>query len=585
MGSLGRERLSEAQGEAKDLSFSAQEEESDGSRASSGVGFGPMASASFSNTEVDSLSMELREEQRPLPPTLQATRGAAPSSVPRKQRSGKGVLLRSATIDTEEACAARASFQSWLNRASRWMESSKGHLLPAVDTSERMELWEVAILRGALVSYNLPHLESEAGIVPYDPTRLGFSAQSYAPTGSAGARPFAGKQGKEEEALVKKARDAKAKLRLRQEAVVGWVQEVLQAVAAEAAALSKGPEEETAEELCVRLGRRSAALTACAFYEQLSAFLKCASLPPDGSTLNAYDMYAFKRDLAASNAAAALSGLRRAPTSAEAAKASPAGKKTAPAVLVTDSSAPPVLRAAAAENPFVPPWVVHLFLGRSNQALSAAFRLRLAVQLQGIPFRHISDEALGEYEQLLKSSVELQKGFSAIAAAHAGKEEEEQVRLRRKELLITLMQIEVALASFKIPKLENKIADIHSGPSLDLRKLQKVLKKLLTAYEGLAEKAAEWKDQVEKGKFSLSEEEAKDLKTVLNQLGLLSFFSKRLVTAHAEAAVSQEVAEKYREHIQKTAGLVALAELQISQAARGPLHKGRIVPRWWANIR
>ncbi|KAL8444263.1 hypothetical protein Emag_005620 [Eimeria magna] len=489
--------------------------------------------------------------------------------------------------DTPEAQAARASFQAWLKKAVHWQESLRPRLLSSVDTPEKMHAWEIAILRGALIFHSLPNLEAEAGVMPYDPTLSGFTSQSFS-GGGLGGVSF-GLQQIRDETAVKISSAARAQVRQKQEELILWLAEVQEAIGGEAAALSEGFEGETAEQMRMRLERKRAAMKACEFYEEIQSFLRSLPLPSEDSTLNSFDAYALKREHLASRAAAALIGLGRSPHATsvkteEAAEGLPEEVEKQ-RILLADSTAAPVLQAAAARNPFVPPWLVHLLIGRSNENLSAAFKLRLAVQIHGIPFPKISKDALAEYEQLLRQSVNLPSEFNSIHSVPAEKLDDERVRESRRDFLIMQMHLDVALAAFKIPKLERKIAAISCKSFVDLREIQKLQKKLVVAYEGLAEKASYWKEKVEKDEIPLSEREARGLKTVLNQMGLLAFFSKRLVTAHAEAALNREAAERNRKHMELTSGLVAIAELQIAQATKGSLHAAGIVPLWWAHIR
>ncbi|KAL8440401.1 hypothetical protein Efla_000289 [Eimeria flavescens] len=498
-----------------------------------------------------------------------------------RQQADCFLLHESFFTDTEDARMAQASFQCWLQQTARWLDAVKGAGAPAAALGEEEgpKPWEAALLRGALLCQKLPALEASAAVGPYNPVDWGFSRDSFGASSSA----------LHDSNEPSKNAAAKGKLQQTQQAVITWLGEVGEALAAVAADCSaKLLEAEDAE---VRFGweaKRLEALKALHVYEELQTYLYACRPPQGRVTLQAVDQFVFRRSLAAAKAAAAVASLASRvpppplPPAVAAAAAAAHPPREGQEEAAPDSPASPALMAQAAGNRYVPPWVVQLLLRPGHETVSAAVKLRLAVYTQGPPFVSIEPAALAEYQELLKDTVGSEQREQELRGLPA---DAEDVSDRQRRLLAVTMQTEIALAAFEIPKLEARFAALKDGVQPQLHDLLAVKKQLTRAYGKLASTATRWMARLEVGAKCLSKEEEKELEEALKQLAVMSYLSQALVEAHARAHAQPDLAEKHEEDIKKTAGLLALSEVSLSCASRGKLHQAGLVPAWWANIR
>lgn len=484
---------------------------------------------------------------------------------------------KSFTSDTPEAEIANRSIYLWLRKACKWLNAAKE------PTAYTPESWEIAILRGALVCSNIPHLEATAALAPYDPCAHGFSRENYVCGKDTPSFPEEVEPESEERLRVK---EAKEELRKKKEKVVSWIREVREHLAVLAANASETSTQEK-EALLNDITR------AQQFYKYLYIYAKAFTVPADNVSLKVLDSFVFQRDAAAAKAVSALTrGDLYDPADppntndtadAEEAKAMGRGiasNVTAPSFGIGVMRSSPAIRAQLANNRFVPPWLVHMLLGPRNMTPSATVWLRLAVNSSGLPFTTKDTNCLSEFNKLLQDTLEFHQDYKILQSLPRDSPERKE---KQRQLRLLQMHVEVAVAAFKIPRLEERISEVRAMRQVS-HELRSLTIRLTASYENLGSVATRWLKYVGKGELDLTPVQTEELTMVLKNLVNVSFFSKTLASMRFRAHSDRKFVEQASENIRKTAGLAGIAEVHLMISTKNLNNRG-IVPAWWAHLR
>lgn len=475
---------------------------------------------------------------------------------------------RSFAAETPEAKAASGSFQEWVRKAKRWRDAAKSRNSAAddgisgaresgLDAAETAERWELLLLQGALICYDLPEMEANAGFSPYFALRHG--RYDYKEEGGQ-LELSAAPAGKAKTPILRKTQEA---LRANAAQVKVWVarmQKELQELAAakteQMRTISTAAPREKAEQELKELGQ------ALAFYEKLRIYAEEREPPPplaDGAPaadyLRAVDRFVLRTSTDAANALCCVPG------------GAESNDKKQPSSLFISSS-----------NKYIPYWLPHLLLSRQRETSQVHVGLRLQVAAMGLPTFAAADRAsLSEFVELLNRTL-------------VHEEEKQQLELlildsldkRRLQRHLQLNQMHTALAAATsmIQFHKDALTTAEKQENTSVEVLAKLRSAVAAAQGRQAAIALDWMNKAKEGEFLLPKKDAEELAAALQHVFNGALLSRTLTQAQQRKTV--EAADQ--RHLLTTAGLLASCQLKIAAAARGDLHNKGIFPAWFAHI-
>lgn len=472
------------------------------------------------------------------------------------------------TAETAEAKLARDSFQEWINKAQLWRDTikSKGVAAaalsidvepPAEKTPELPQRWELLLLEGAVTCYNVPEVEERAKFCPYFPLRHGrYKYQEVDGHLVLSARRVKRKDREEATRLA----EAQQALQASTTQISSWVsrmqkelQQLLAAKSERARDVSTGALKEKDEEDLKQLDQ------ALAFYDMLRLYTEKRALPPRPSSGEPASDYLKRMDLYIMRV---MNVATKAFSCATRGAADRSGKEPA-----DPRMNPP--------NKYIPYWLPHLLFSRHNQTMSSYLGLRLQAAVMGRPaFATAKKECLAEFAELLNRTLLLQEKKERLKFLEVGSP-------RRKKLVrqvtLTDLQAELAVAAYMI-EAHSKTAREQKDISPSARATSRSA--VVNAWRRQEAICLRWKQKAENGELPIATEEAQELAIALQHVINGALLARRL----ALVVEGTEEAKRNQHNVDITSGLLAVCQLKVAQAARGPLHEKGILPAWFAHI-